>query len=464
MLESTRLVEERKRKEMPDRQEAPSAPLLLVRKYQHKKTKHFAKKLDSSMNKNMLRKTVGDINVERIKRTLARVRDPQYSLIEESIWVNPDFKLTQFTRRNYEVFFGYYDKRQLSIDGEKLLAGCVNSRASKLHEPDVPMEVGFFDTNDGSFIHLSNTRAYSWQQGCMLRWLPQSNDQLLVFNDFQEEGFVTVLLDAKSGETVNKLPYATYDISPCSSYTARCDFSRLHKRRLGYGYWQNYATSSKEASMGFGEEVIGIHDLASNAEYRSIGLGEVLSAIGVSNSAHDAYVNHLTFSPDTTKLFFLFYWKEGSTDRSTSLIYDFRTDKVSVLNRNYMSHFCWEDTETLVAWGEDDRQRPAYYRYDTNTQLQTEYWEHSKNTDGHCTVLDDGTLLTDTYPDVAGFQTLIRKEQGQQVEILSRLYSPAKFSFDVRCDLHPRATTQRDTYTFDSAVSGRRATYLLSAR
>lgn len=83
--------------------------------------------------------------------------------------------------------------------------------------------------------------------------------------------------------------------------------------------------------------------------------------------------------------------------------------------------------------------------------------------DGHPSVFGSGrSILTDTYPDIYGFQRVIvhdrEKESGR---LVASLYSPPKFKGDVRCDLHPRLSPDGKWVCVDSARSGLRALYVL---
>ena len=195
--------------------------------------------------KAQIRNSLGDVNAERVKRVIARVRKPGRMAILNGMKVHPAFELTRFTRPGQEVYFGYYDKRQLSVCGQRLLAGSVASRCAKMYEPADPLEVGYFDVPTRRFYHLNKTAAYNWQQGCMLRWLPGSDDRRMAFNDYRQQRFVCVIIDSDSGEQVDEKPYPAYDIAPSGELTATCDFSRLHRCRRGYGYWQACEDSSQ---------------------------------------------------------------------------------------------------------------------------------------------------------------------------------------------------------------------------
>lgn len=414
--------------------------------------------------KTQIRNSLGDVNAERVKRVIARIGKPGRMAVLNGLKMHPGFELTKFTRPGQEVYFGYYDKRQLSLSGQRLLAGSVGSRCAQMYEPTDPLELGYFDTSTRNFHCLNKTVAYNWQQGCMLRWLPNCQDRKIAFNDYRSRRFVTVIIDSDSGQQLDEKPYPAYDFSPSGGMIATCDFSRLHHCRRGYGYWQICQDSSQEPPRDGSAVMVRIHDAERDQLVRAIELEEIRAVIGGDVDLKHAYVNHLNFSPSSTKLLFFFFWQEAANSKMAVLFYDIDTDTVRVLTRNYTSHFCWQNDDTLVAWGEDDTGRQSYYRYCVPELHQSDYWYDAGNTDGHCTIVEDATMLTDTYPDECGFQRLYTRDSQGRIETLADIHSPAKFIFDLRCDLHPRGTNQPGTYTFDSAVGGRRATYLIARR
>ena len=71
-------------------------------------------------------------------------------------------------------WFGYYDKFQLDPTNRYLLCAEVDFE-HRLPTADDAVAVGMVDLADGDrWIELGRSHAWSWQQGCMLQWLPGS--------------------------------------------------------------------------------------------------------------------------------------------------------------------------------------------------------------------------------------------------------------------------------------------------
>ena len=323
------------------------------------------------------------------------------------------------------------------------------------------MEVGWFDITTGIFHRLAETRAYNWQQGCMLRWVPNSGDRFFTFNDYRNNSFVSVVADSHTGELISERPYPTYDAAPSGELIANCDFTRLHLCRLGYGYWQQTKGGSPEHPRDLSTVMVPLHNQSGHVTLPTIDLREIRDALEIEFTFEQVYVNHLSFSPDSQKLVFLFFWRDADRPRMAVLFYDKSKDSVYALTRNYMSHFTWENPNGLIAWGEDDTRAQAYYRYTLDDKRQFVFWAESGLSDGHCSILPDGAMLTDTYPDEKGIQHLFVRDPGGRVRSIAFAYSPASFHNDLRCDLHPRLTGDPQNFTFDAAHGGRRATYLV---
>ena len=79
-------------------------------------------------------------------------------------------------------FFGYYDKSPLNKDNSKILA-CKASFIDRMPSADDVLEIGYFDwKNSNEFIKLNETKAWNWQQGCMLQWLQNSESDKAIYN------------------------------------------------------------------------------------------------------------------------------------------------------------------------------------------------------------------------------------------------------------------------------------------
>ena len=72
-----------------------------------------------------------------------------------------------------------------------------------------------------------SSRAWNWQQGCMLQWLPGSKTEV-IWNDRQDGRFVSHVFDVKSRKK-RTLPGPIYAISPDSRWAVSPDFARLNE-------------------------------------------------------------------------------------------------------------------------------------------------------------------------------------------------------------------------------------------
>src|SRR5690606_34310992 len=86
----------------------------------------------------------------------------------------------------------------------------------------------------GTWIELDSTRAWNWQQGCMLQWRPGHENEI-IWNDRENGRFVCHILNVKTRQK-RTIPTAIYDVSPDGRFAMTLDFERVQDMRAGYGY------------------------------------------------------------------------------------------------------------------------------------------------------------------------------------------------------------------------------------
>jgi len=113
-------------------------------------------------------------------------------------------------------WFGYYDKFAFSADNRYLLSNQVNFEHRSPTADDV-IRVGMIDLENGDrWTELGESRAWGWQQGCMLQWRPGHRSEVL-WNDRVDGQFVCHVLDVKTGKK-RTLPKPIYTVSPDGSW------------------------------------------------------------------------------------------------------------------------------------------------------------------------------------------------------------------------------------------------------
>ena len=122
-------------------------------------------------------------------------------------------------------FFGFHDKNPWSWDNELLLAHRFIGRGNEVESAKRRMQIAIFrGENWLEPVPITETRAWNWQQGCMLQWLPDSMSKI-VWNDRKGDHFVCYILDVFTREK-RTLPFAIYTISPDGKTALAPDFRR----------------------------------------------------------------------------------------------------------------------------------------------------------------------------------------------------------------------------------------------
>ena len=131
-------------------------------------------------------------------------------------------------------WFGYYDKLQFDPSARYAL-GMEADFEHRAPTPEDVIRIGMVDLADGDrWIELGESRAWGWQAGCMLQWLPQSAHEI-IWNDRVDDRFVSYILNIDTGQK-RLLPQPIFTLSPDGCSALSIDFHRLEDMRPGYGY------------------------------------------------------------------------------------------------------------------------------------------------------------------------------------------------------------------------------------
>jgi len=362
-------------------------------------------------------------------------------------------------------WFSYYDKLQFDPSGRYVLGMEVgfDDRAPK--DSDA-ITLGMVDLqNENQWIPFGQSRAWGWQQGCMLQWLPGSSDTV-IYNDRQGGRFVCVVQNVFTSES-RILPRPVYAVAPNGTMGVSVNFARLNDTRPGYGY-----TGLKDAAAGKNhpdDDGIFLVNLKTGQSKLIFTLDFIVSFKGDStmeNTKH--WINHLLFNPDGSRFIFLHRWVRklnGRKSRYTRMLTAAPNGSGLhvVADHEMVSHFIWRDPTHILAWSNEPETGRNFHLYEDRSDRISVIGKDLLTRDGHCTYSPDRKwMLTDTYPDKNRMQTLmlIRLSDSKIVK-LGRFYLSKRFTGQTRCDLHPRWSRDGNTICIDSLHSGQRQMYLL---
>lgn len=370
-------------------------------------------------------------------------------------------------------WFAYYDKLQFDPTSRYVLSNEVDFE-HRSPAPGDEIRMGVIDLHDNDrWTELGRTRAWNWQQGSMLQWVPGSRDEV-IWNerDDKEKRFVSVIMNVKSGKR-RTLPAPVYSVSPDGKWAVYPDFKRLNDTRPGYGYAglpDPYAAADTPKEIG-----IWRMNLRTGKTELIIPLAE---AAAVPNGHEDMsgakhWFNHLLFNTDGTRFIFLHRWR-GPRQKSAGFATRMFTASIEGKDLYVLdpygrtSHFIWRDPHHVLAWAwHPSLKQDRFYLYRDLTEQVEAVGPEVMTVNGHCTYLPGNRwILNDAYPDRQRNQIVYLYEvaTGKRVE-LGAFHSPKEYTGEWRCDTHPRFSPDGNWVTIDSPHGGNgRQVHLIDIR
>ena len=321
--------------------------------------------------------------------------------------------------------------------------------------------------DNDKWTDLGTSRAWGWQQGCMLQWIPGSGDEV-IWNDIDGDHFISRIFNIKSGR-VRILPKAVYALSPDGKWAIGTEFSRIQNLRPGYGYAG--VPDPFETIRAPGD--IGLYrmDLASGQHRMLFSIAEIASIphLGVSLDDNFHWFNHLLVNTDGTRFTFLHRWRKSGNARQSMSSGGFVTrmftasaagdDLYLIDPSGFTSHFVWSDPGHICAWTRPEGEKDGFYLLEDKTGKYNPVGKGIMTLNGHNTYVpgtNNEWILCDTYPQGEDrLQELyLYNVPANRKTVLGMFYSPPEYTGEWRCDLHPKCTPDGKSVIFDSTHGG----------
>lgn len=363
-----------------------------------------------------------------------------------------------------EYFFGYYDKSPWDISNRYMLCMRANNTWADV-APKEPADIILIDTQNNNAVRtLATTKSWNVQQGCMAQWLGPNLDSKIIYNDFRNGKYCSVVLDIYS-MTERILPYPVYTVSQDGKTALSLDFSRLHRLRKGYGYsnlpdyTENEKLPDKTCIWVMDIDTGKVTDLLKYTDFAKFEPRKEM--IGAEHK-----VNHAMLSPDGKRFMILHRWFSGCRKYTRLLTCNIDgTDMFNLSDDDMVSHCYWKNNEEIIAFENKKISGPGYYLMKDKTNEFIHLWSHISN-DGHPSYSPDGKyIVTDSYPNrarIADIKVFNSDDyEGRNPNVVSRVFAPFKYDNDTRCDLHPRWSRDSKQICFDSVFEGSRGLYII---
>lgn len=362
----------------------------------------------------------------------------------------------------FEYYYGYYDKSPWDANNRFMIAIKVR-QAYKSVAPKEPGEVVLIDTlNNNEVIKVGVTHSWNVQQSCMAQWLGPDYKSRLIYNDYRNGKYCSVVFNVENMKEEKVLPRPVYDVSRDGTFALSLDFNRLHRMRPGYGY-SNQPDRTKgmlcpdECCIWKIDIITG--DVTELFKYTDMAAFETDETM----EGAEHKVNHLMISPNGERFMVLHRWFKNG--RKHTRLVTCNIDKTEMYNLSddvFVSHCYWKNDNEILSFLRKKESGDHYYLMKDKTQKYELFWPEL-NTDGHCSYSPDGKwIITDTYPNRKRLASVfLCKEDGYCIRIV-RVFAPFRYDFDCRCDLHPRWSRDGSKVCIDSVHEGKRGLYVIS--
>lgn len=364
--------------------------------------------------------------------------------------------LEVYEQKRKNVFFGYYDLKQ--IKENKMLVHVTKKNANTKKDF---VEIGYYNLQNNKYNFVTISRAWCWQQGSRLRWSKEKN--AIFFNDVNENGYCTKKYDISNMKTLDIIDYPLYDIDNEEEYGISINFSRLQQLRPGYGY--NFLKENRIIEKAPNNDGLYIVNIKNKEKKLLISLQE-LAQRNDKDLQYYHYINHVSISPDGEKIMFFHLWtNKNQTNRKTELcIIDKNGKNFQILEEEFLvSHYTWVSNDELLVTAVDTlKGKCMYIRY--KIIQKDKFMIENKNLieDGHPTFLHVNKFVSDTYPDNISNQRVFSYNINTNTYTqLLKIYSNPMLYDEKRCDLHPRIDNVENRITIDTTFYKKKRSIVL---
>ena len=370
----------------------------------------------------------------------------------------------QITSDDKEHFFASYYGIN-SFDGTERYATVLETDIKfRLPTEHDPATLGIVDLKTNKFIPLTQTHAWNFQQGCMAHWLNTSPDSLIIYNDYRNGRFLSVIMNVHSRKEIKTIPYPVCAVSPDGKEALSMNFSRLRVFRPDYGYGGNGQNAKPEEHFP-SDDGLFLINLENGAARLLISYEQIIKSIPNARMDLPAWINHTLFSKKGSKIFLLIRQKDdqGWITNSLTINKDGTNLQQCFPDDWGGSHFDWLNDNELMVTAKFEGKQYSHILFTAGDNNYKRLGNGTLDFDAHGTFSPDQKwMVTDTYPDPGSREQkiLLMNMMTQAVLSLARLKEPEEFSGFWRCDLHCRWSPKGDIIGFNSTRSGSRQAYI----
>jgi hypothetical protein len=361
------------------------------------------------------------------------------------------------------LFASYYGINSFS-KSERYVTVLETDIKFKLPDENEPATLGLVDLSTNHFIPLTQTRAWNFQQGCMAHWLATSPDSLIIFNDFRDGKYVSVIMNVHTKKELKTINFPVSAVSPNGDEALSINFSRLRLTRPDYGYGGGGQDAKEDIPLP-ADDGLFIIDLGTGESKLLVSFQQIKDLIPPLAEGSIAWFNHTLFSRKGSKIFWLSRQMDNKTRITTSLTVNRDgTDLRRCFPDNWAgSHFDWLNDDELMITANWEGKQYAHVLFTVGKQDYIRLGNGLLDYDGHGTFSSDQKwMVTDSYPSggMREQKIYLMDMKTEAVLPLGRYVQPPEFNGFWRCDIHCRWSPGGRMIGFNSTHTGSRQVYI----
>lgn len=336
-----------------------------------------------------------------------------------------------------------------------------------------PATLGLVDLENHTFIPLSTTRAWNFQQGCMAHWLATSPDSLIIYNDLRDGKFVSIIMNVHTKEEIKTIAYPVSAVSPNGKEAVSINFSRIRITRTDYGYGGEGQDTQPNVQFPENDGIF-LVNLETGKAKLIVSVNDVKEQVPDIPDDGIEYFNHTLFSRGGTKIFWL---ARAVPNRNTSA-FTVNIDGTN-LQRCFPdgwggSHFDWLNDSDLMITAAYKAKQSSHILFTVGEDNYKRLGNGLLDFDAHGTFSPNGKwMVTDAYPSpgLREQKMYLLNMKSQAAICLGRFVEPEEFTQSGtygshhgrfwRCDLHSRWSPNGDIIGFNSTYTGSRQAYII---
>ncbi len=367
-------------------------------------------------------------------------------------------KVSRLSVSPKQHFFGYYGINPWDKSGRYHLALETDFHTYRPTASDVAT-VGLVDRETQNFMPFANTSAFNLQQGSMMHWIGEE----FTFNDWEDGSLVSRALNPKTKES-RTIQGAISAVSPTARVAIGLNYQRMALCRSVVGYASELEPDAIKAQPE--DDGLYLLDLQNGTSKLVLSIADLISTVSDEKVVGGrTWFNHVLFNTDGTRvLFFCRVRHEKGFHSSLWTVNPDGSDLEIQIPFGYrVSHFDWKDS-TQILVSSDIVNEMGFVEFTDGMRNFSPIGRSVLPNDGHASFSPDRQwLLCDTYPrGPARLAELMLYDIAENRRIvLGEFHHDEQFSGDIRCDLHPRWSSDGKTITFDSVHEDSRQIYCI---